>query len=345
VKKFVCLVLTLIMALSLVACGSQTASPSASATASPSASAAASPEVSTLDSTVLYSIGGGSTGGTFNAMGAIFVQFFNDGHIFGQFSSTATTGGVQNVKFMQNGTCDFGIIGQSVFVQAVDGTDSFADTGAYDDLTIITPLYSAIFQQFVAKGIESEADLVGKRLIVGGPGSGDLAIAQQMYAAMNMSFDDFKPLYLGTTEGVEAMKDGHADGGIAVTQVPFSTFVELTNADKAYLIPLSDNTIKVMCDSGEHTYSSFYPSVIPANTYKNQTEDMQTIATCTYLCCKGDLDEELIYQMTKYIWENIDDLNTLHAAVANLKIDAAKDVANMPLHPGALRYYKEVGIL
>ncbi len=85
--------------------------------------------------------------------------------------------------------------------------------------------------------------------------------------------------------------------------------------------------------------------MIPADTYKNQTEELPTFATGTYLCCRADLGEELIYEMTKYMWENIERLNTLHAAVADLTIDAVKDIEGMPIHPGALKYYQEQGVL
>lgn len=344
-KKFLSLILALAMVLSLAACGDKPAENTPTDTPPADGAQTDTTAPAGVDAGALYAIGGGATGGTFNAMGSVFTQFFNDGKVYGQFSSTATTGGVQNVIFMQNGTCDFGIVGQSVFVQAVDGTDSFAENGAYEDLTIIAPLYSAIFQQFVAKGIESEADLRGKKLIVGGPGSGDVAIATTLYEAMGMSFEDFEPLYLGSTEGAETMKDGHADGAIAVTQLPFSTFVELTNADKAFLIPLEQSTIDAMCDPGSHSEPSYFPSVIPADTYKNQTEDLPTFATGTYLCCRGELSEELIYELTKYMWENIEEPNILHAAVADLTIDKVKEVEGMPIHPGALRYYQEVGVL
>lgn len=350
-KRIVTLILAMAMVLSLAACGgssTQESKPAESAKPEQSAPAAEStaPETSSnIDPNALYAIGGGATGGTFNAMGAVFTQFFNDGKVYGQFSATATTGGVQNVMFMGNGTCDFGIVGQSVFVQAMDGTDSFAEAGPQENLKIIAPLYSAIFQQFVAKGIESEDDLPGKKLVVGGPGSGDVAILEKVYPAMGFTFDDFEPLYLGSTEGAEAMKDGHADGAMAQTQLPFSTFVELTNADKAFLIPLKESTIEKICDPGDHSYSSYYPSVIPAGTYKNQDEDLPTFATGTYLCCNGELSEDLIYELTKYMWENIGDLNMLHAAVANLTIDAVKDIADMPIHPGALKYYQEQGVL
>ena len=299
-KKVLSILLAAAMILSLTACGASDSkneepvkeTPATTAPAAPEASKEEPAESSNIDPTVLYGIGGGATGGTFNAMGNVFTQFFNDGEKYGQFSATATTGGVQNVMFMQNGTCDFGIVGQSVFVQATDGTDSFKDTGAYEDLKIISPLYSAIFQQFVGSpDIKSEDDLRGKRLVVGGPGSGDVAILTTLYGIMGMEFDkDFEAQYLGTNEGVEAMKDGHADGAMAQTQLPFGAFLELTNAEKAWLIPLKESTIEAMCDPGDHTYPSYYPSVIPANTYKTQPEDLATFATGTYLCCRGDLD-------------------------------------------------------
>lgn len=345
-KRFLSILLAATLILSMTACSGKDNDPTPEKESTPSEAETPSTNDS-IDPSALYGIGGGATGGTFNAMGNVFTQFFNDGEKYGQFSATATTGGVQNVMFMQNGTCDFGIVGQSVFVQAVDGTDSFAETGAYEDLKIIAPLYSAIFQQFVGSpDIKTEDDLRGKRLVVGGPGSGDVAILETLYGIMGMEFDkDFEAQYLGTNEGVEAMKDGHADGAMAQTQLPFGAFLELTNADKAWLIPLKESTIEAMCDPGEHTYPSFFPSVIPANTYKTQPEDLPTFATGTYLCCSGELSEELIYELTKYMWENIEDLQMLHAAVADLTIDSVKTIADMPIHPGALKYYQEQGVL
>ena len=124
-KRFLTLVLAMAMTLSLAACGGSSNSSDSKEPAqnTDSSDTNASDTNSSIDPTALYAIGGGATGGTFNAMGSTFTQFFNDGKVYGQFSSTATTGGVQNIMFMQNGTCDFGIIGLSVLVDAIDGTD------------------------------------------------------------------------------------------------------------------------------------------------------------------------------------------------------------------------------
>ena len=346
-KRFLTLVLAMAMTLSLAACGGSNSATDEGKTpeqSTDSSNTSASETNSSIDPSALYAIGGGATGGTFNAMGATFTQFFNDGKVYGQFSATATTGGVQNIMFMQNGTCDFGIIGLSVLVDAIYGTNAF-DGKPYEDVKVIAPLYNAYFQQFCTKDIKTEADLRGKKLVVGGPGSGDEATAKQIYTLMGMSFDDFDPQYLGSNEGIEAMKDGHADGAIAVTQLPFSSFLELTNAEKAYLMPLSQETIDKACEPGEHSIPVWFRATIPANTYKTQPEDIATIAQGSYLCCRGDLSDELVYELTKYIWENVGDLNMLHAALANLTIDDVKDCADLPIHPGALKYYQEQGIL
>jgi len=324
-KKRLCILIAILTLLSVAGCssssGTATESTAGSAVESGSQTEAGSQNQesgTTLDSSALYSIGSGATGGTFNAMGSVFAQFFNDGKNYGQFSATATTGGVQNVMFMRNGTCDFGIVGQSVYVEAREGSNSFDGQGVYEDLVVIAPLYSAVLQQFVSEDIKSEADLKGKKLVIGAAGSGDVAVATSLYDAMGMSFDDFEPQYLGSNDGAEQMKDGHVDGALALTQLPFSTFVELTNADKAYLIALSDSTIANLLEANPGKY---YSSIIPADTYKNQTEDLQTVATGTFLCTTAGCDEELVYQLTKYICENIGDLNTLHAALSNLTVD------------------------
>lgn len=174
-KRFLTLVLAMAMTLSLAACGGSNSATDEGKTpeqSTDSSNTSASETNSSIDPSALYAIGGGATGGTFNAMGATFTQFFNDGKVYGQFSATATTGGVQNIMFMQNGTCDFGIIGLSVLVDAIDGTNAF-DGKPYEDVKVIAPLYNAYFQQFCTKDIKTEADLRGKKLVVGGPGSGD----------------------------------------------------------------------------------------------------------------------------------------------------------------------------
>lgn len=153
------------------------------------------------------------------------------------------------------------------------------------------------------------------------------------------------PLYLGSTEGAETMKDGHADG--AHRPDPAS-LLHIRGADQrrqGVSDPPGAGYHRRHVRARRSLLSFLLSRCDPADTYKNQTEELPTFATGTYLCCRADLSEELIYEMTKYMWENIERLNTLHAAVADLTIDAVKDIEGMPIHPGALKYYQEQGVL
>ncbi len=365
-KKLVSLLLALAMIFALAACGSQGSSAPASSSQSsapasssqssapasssessaPASSSTAEPAATTLDHNALYAVGSGAVGGTYNAVGALIANFLNDKG-FGQFSATATTGGVQNTLFMQNGTCEFGMVGRACFNDAERGVGSFADFGPNDDLCVVAPLYAAIFQQFVKTGITSFDELKGGNICVGGPGSGDEQFAHTFYeGVLGWEWEvDLKPLYLGSSEAVEAMKDGHADGMVALAQVPFSAMIEVVNADKATVIGVPQEYIDGICDQGELPYAQYVPAVVPAGKFKGIDQDLPSFASPALFGCSKTVDEELVYQVTKYLWENIDELTPLHAALTDMKIEDVKTIADLPIHPGALRYYKEIGIL
>lgn len=354
-KKVLSLLLAMCMVFALAACGGSGDS-SSSTTPPPSGSSDSTPSdtgstndtapASNLDNTAQYVVGTGGTGGTYNAVGALMAQFFNDKG-FGQFSATATTGGVQNTLFMRNGTCDFGMVGRSCFVESSTGRNTFESTGPSDDLMAVAPLYSAIFQQFVSPDVAEFDDLKGKSIGVGGPGSGDEAFAHVFYEGVcGWEFDkDFTPAYLGSSEAADAMKDGHIQGMVVLAQAPFSIMIEVVNAGKAHVVGVPQAYIDGVCDKGDDPYASYVPDVIPANTFKDQTEELPSFSSPTLLGVSKQVDEELVYEVTKYLWENVDELTPLHAALAGMKIDDVKSITDLPIHPGAMRYYQEVGVL
>ena len=141
------------------------------------------------------------------------------------------------------------------------------------------------------------------------------------------------------------MKDGHIQAMTCLAQVPFSVMIEVVNAGKAHVIPVPQQYIDAICEKGDDPYASYIHDVIPANSFKGQTEEIPSFSAATILGVSKDVDEELVYQVTKYMWENIDELTPLHAAIAGMKIEDVKSIADLPIHPGALRYYQEAGIL
>lgn len=235
------------------------------------------------------------------------------------------------------------MVSAGVAYDAANGSGSFKDK-PYNGARAITFVYGAYFQQLVrnGSGIKSFADLRGKKLVVGGPGSGDVAAAAEIYGSDGMTFNDFTPEYVGTNEGVDQIRDGHADGAIALTPLPFSAFIEVISADKAYIIPMPAESIKKLTMGKTAKY---YAGTIPAGIYKNQKESINTIGSAATFLVREDLDEKLVYNLTKTIWENLDDLKSFHAAVKDLKLEDALNGLTVPLHPGASRYYKEVGLI
>ena len=314
-KKLFSILLVLLLVVGMTACAASTPANKPDTTADTKTETTQTQ--TTAAATGDYIVGGGSSGGTYNAVSSVFAQFWNKANL-GSYTAQATTGSGQNILFIQRGDIEFGMANASVCIDAVNGLGQF-EGNAYPELRAMFMIYPGVFQQFVttSSGIETEADLFGKKLAIGGPGSGEAA---------------------------DNMKDGHIDGLIGIAQAPFSVCIEMTSEsiNKAKVISLSDETIEKLT-TGEG--AKYFPYTIPAGTYGNQTEDVKTIANGQLMVTRADADEELVYQMVKAVFENLPELSILHTALADMSVEEAIEVSGIQLHPGAERYYKEVGIL
>jgi len=351
-KKHIALLLAFATTLSFSACASSgsTSSPAPASTASSQTSVEAesseSPFVSekTAQWPDFLTVGGGSTGGVFFSAASGIAQL-----IATQTDCTATaqttTGGGQNIQLMGKGELEFGIADATVCKEAFEGLATF-EGKPNTDIRVIAAIYPAYFQQAVrvGSGIESMNDLLGKRMVVGGPGSGTENSTRKVYTAHGYDYsdkNDLTPEYLGISEGVEKIQNKQADGISAITPFPFSSFTEITMTDEAKLISLTDEGIAKLTEEG----SPFVAGVIPAGTYSNQKEDIRTVYHAACLIANADLDEEMVYELTKMMFENTDYLITQHNCFASLNLKDAVTGLTIPLHPGAERYYKEQGVL
>jgi len=290
-----------------------------------------------------FFIGGGSSGGVYYAMSTTFSQFFNDMGGLGEFTAYPTTGTGQNLAFLKKGDIDFAIIAAPIGADALNGVNSF-EGNQYTGLTAIAYLYPTYIQLFAGSGtnIKTINDITGKRVAVGAPGGGDIFMLEKILAPFDMTFDDFKPEYVGAADGIEMMRDGHLDVVPGFTNIPFTSMLELTNAGKAYVIPIEQDAIEKLTTGAK---AEFFPLTIPAGTYKGQAEDVNTVGMGTLFCADSKVSEDQVYEMTKTIWENIDELRSRHAAVGNMVLEDIDNIKGVPLHPGAERYYREVGVL
>lgn len=290
-------------------------------------------------------IGGGSTGGTFIGVAGGFAQLFSKKTSI-QANAQSTTGGGQNIILMEKKEFDFGIVDGFTLKQAVSGEEQFKGKAQADKLRAICSIYPTYFQQMVRlqANINAMDGLKGRKLVVGGPASGTEIVTREVYKAHGYDYvsrKDIQPEYLGVDTGMEQMRNNQVDGITSISNIPFASYVEMILINKGKLISLHPDAIKKLAVPG----SPFVQTKIPAGTYKNQTEDIHTVLVQTQLTARADLKEDLVYELTKLIFENLDFMTQQHSAFKFLTLETATKGLSAPLHPGAARYYKEKGIL
>lgn len=289
-------------------------------------------------------IGGGDSTGTFYAMANVFSQFFKDVGGLGQFSSYTSTGGVQNALLMQNGEIEFGIVGSTAAVEAYNGMGSF-EGKPYKGIRSVSYLYPTYIQLFVSEksGIEKPEDFKGSTVCVGAIGSGDNFLHEQIFNSMGLDInEDAKVEYVQGGEAVDMFRDGNADAHATGTQIPNPNYIELFSSKKVKLFNYTEEMLSNLCDQDDSTY---FRLTVPAGTYNNQDEDVSIIGNATLLCVRDDMDEDYVYELTKAIYENREQLDPMHAILSEMDVEWNSQDVGVPLHPGAEKYYREIGIL
>ena len=339
-QKFLAFTLALSMVLGLTACSDPTGT---SSTESPVPNG--SEPAAEFEWPDFLTVGGGSTGGVFFSAAAGIAQLIST-HGGSTATAQTTTGGGQNIQLIANGEMELGVAAADVCYQAYNGLEMYADN-QIQDIAIICAIYPSYYQQVVRtdSNVKSFADFAGSTMVVGGAGSGTETASRAVFAAHGYDYlerGDLTADYIGISEGVEKINNKQADGMSSITPYPFSSFVELTMTDTAELISLDDAAIDTLVNAEGSVYLR---GVIPAGTYDNQDEDVNTVYMQTFLICDADMDEELVYQITKLMNENTDYLCTQHSCFEAMNKDTVVEGACIPIHPGAARYYQEVGIM
>ena len=187
--------------------------------------------------------------------------------------------------------------------------------------------------------IESIADLKGKRVSVGAPGSGTELNVRALLEANGISYSGFTPQRFNFNETANAIRDGDIDAGFWSVGPPTSSILNLAATRDIRLISLSDEEVT----NAREEVAVFSPYKLAAGMYEGMDEAVQTIGIPNVLVVNADMDEELAYQLTKLLFENTDELIAVHPAANDTTVKFTMDSTPVPLHPGALRYFEEVG--
>ncbi len=283
------------------------------------------------------------TSSTFYPISATVVGLWNENIKGMRATATPSGGGIDNLNQAYDGDAQIGIANANLVYQAQQGLSAF-EGYANEDLRIFAGLYLNPNQVVVTKdsGIDSLEALAGHRISVGAPGSTTIEEAEIHLSLFGLSLDDVKAEYMGTSESADAISNRQLEGLWVMAGTPNAAVTQILTTADAKLMEIPPETVEALKDQ----YPWYAPMQIPAGTYAGQDEPVATSAVRLMLFITADVDEETVYQMTKVFWENWDMLCDTHAALrkADPK-EAASDTAGVEIHPGAARYYREIGIL
>ncbi|HEY9058244.1 MAG TPA: TAXI family TRAP transporter solute-binding subunit [Aurantimonas sp.] len=283
----------------------------------------------------------GGTSGVYYPLGVALAKVYGDKIEGVKTQVQSTKASVENINLIAQGRGEIAFaLGDSVKAAA----EGDADAGfqqPVEKLRAIAAIYPNYVQVVASKdsGITDLAGLKGKALSVGAPASGTELNARAIFSAADMSYDDLgKTEYLPFAESVELIKNRQLDATLQSAGLGVASIRDLASS-----LPIT--VVAVPAEIAEKLGAPFQAAEIPAGTYDGQDAAVPTLAITNILITSSDVDEELVYQMTKQLMENLPELVAAHNAAKS--IDPAAAAKNLPvaLHPGAERYYKEAGLL
>lgn len=289
------------------------------------------------------SIATGGTGGVYYPVGGGYAQII-DQFVEGYTATVeATNASVDNVAFISRGDSDIALALADTVMAAFQGTGNFGPDGnlpQLSNLRVITVAYTNAVHVITLEnsGITSLSDLVGKRVSVGAPGSGTEVSANTILNAVGISYDDMQVQRLGANETADALRDGAIDAGFWSGGLPTGAVMSLAETHDIRLVAISDEEFAAI-NGADPTLIRF---TYPADSY-NGIEETASIGTPNLIVVSSEMDEELAYQFTKALFENIEVVRNIHPS-ANETVPEAALASPVPLHAGAIRYLEETGL-
>ncbi|WP_107851704.1 TAXI family TRAP transporter solute-binding subunit [Oceanimonas marisflavi] len=291
-------------------------------------------------------IGTGGVTGVYYPTGGAICRLVNQGRAeHGIRCSVESTGGSPyNLNSLRSGELEVGIAQSDLEYQALNGESGFAEQGAFEDLRAVFSLHGEAVTIVARKdaNIKTFEDLKGKRVNIGNPGSGQRDTMEVLLKAYGWTQDDFSLVSeLRPAEHGQALCDNRIDAFVYVVGHPNGSIKEATTACEANLVSVQGEVVdKLIADNAYYRHIT-----IPGGEYAGSDEDVHTFGVGANLVTSAKVPEAQIYQLTKAVFDNFDQFVRLHPAFANLKKEEmVKDGLSAPLHPGALKYYKEAGL-
>ena len=285
-------------------------------------------------------MGTGGTAGTYYGYGGVLGQYItNNAGI--NVTVVSTDGSKANIQGIEAGNYQLGTVQSDVMTYAWEGTRSFETEGKINSFRTVAGLYAESVQLVTMDPeIKSVADLAGRSVSIGAPGSGVYFNAIDVLGAAGLTENDIKAQYQSFADSADALKDGKIDAAFIVAGAPTPAITELCTTNSAYLVPIDGEIAeKLMADC---PFYSVY--TVPAGTYAGQEADVNTVTVKATLIVSASASEDDVYNLTKAIFENIEAITAENAKGGELSLENATEGLTVPFHAGAAKYFSEKGI-
>jgi TRAP transporter TAXI family solute receptor len=286
-------------------------------------------------------MGTGGAAGTYYPYGGAICQVLGDKTGLVSITAQATGAAIENIRLLELGDIDLALVQNDSAHYAYNGIENF-EGQKITSFTAIARLYPEVIHVVTGadSGIKSIKDFKGKKISVGAPGSGIESNSRQILSVLGIEYSDITPLFLSFTETTNSFKDRQVDVFMYTTGVPNPSLIDIGTFQKLYFIPVEGEERDKLIEA----YPFFTKYTFATNAYDGIDEPIETITVQSILVVRNDLSEDIVYAMTKALFENTEAISLIHAKGKEIDLKTAKAGITIPFHPGALRYYKEVGI-
>jgi TRAP transporter TAXI family solute receptor len=279
----------------------------------------------------------GGTAGTYYPFGGAMAKIWNSKIPGMNVTAQSTGASAENVRLINKKEVELALVQSDTIDFAYHAKEAFKEK--LTKMAAIAVLYPEIIQ-IVVRGdgpVKTFAGLKGMKIGVGAPGSGTEANFRQLLDVYGMKKEDVRSQFLSFSESAEQFKDKHIDAFIVTAGIPNAAIMDVAVMQSIRILSIPGDKIGQLTKK----YPFLSSAVIPANTYKNQPAEVKTVAVAAVLIASSELKEDVVYKLTKTLFENQTELVAAHAKGKELNIKTAVTGVSIPYHPGATKYYKE----
>jgi TRAP transporter TAXI family solute receptor len=283
----------------------------------------------------------GGTAGTYYPYGGAMAKIWNSKIPGMNVTAQATGASVENVRLMNKDEVELALVQTDTIDFAYNAKEAFKEP--LTKMAVIAVLYPELIH-IVVRGeldVNSFSGLRGMKIGVGAPGSGTEANYRQLLDAHKMSKGDIREQYLSFAESADQFKDRNIDAFMVTGGVPTSAIMDVATQRSIKILSIDDTMLSILTNK----YPFLTAAVIPANSYKGVTRDVKTVAVSAVLIAHPKVSESVAYDLTKALFENQAELAAAHAKGKELNAQYAVQGVSIPFHPGAVKYFKEKGLM